>query len=68
VVEQLTAGGGLDLIAANHGVSYSFGGRSEEQENAFADLRLGVAVALSVIYIILAWVFASYWRPDCGAC
>jgi multidrug efflux pump subunit AcrB len=63
VVEQLTAGGGLDLIAARHGVSYSFGGRSEEQENAFADLQLGVAVALSVIYIILAWVFASYWRP-----
>lgn len=63
VVEQLTAGGGLDLIAAEHGVSYSFGGRSEEQENAFADLRLGVAVAISVIYIILAWVFASYWRP-----
>ncbi|WP_394690855.1 efflux RND transporter permease subunit [Hoeflea sp.] len=63
VVEQLTASGGLDLIAANHGVTYSFGGRSEEQENAFADLKLGVAVALSVIYIILAWVFASYWRP-----
>tara|TARA_R110002051_G_scaffold274981_4_gene335732 strand:- start:22126 stop:25533 length:3408 start_codon:yes stop_codon:yes gene_type:complete len=63
VVEQLTAGGGLDLITARHGVSYSFGGRSEEQENAFADLKLGVAVALSVIYIILAWVFASYWRP-----
>lgn len=63
VVEQLTSGGGLDLIAARHGVDFSFGGRSEEQENAFADLRLGVAVALSVIYIILAWVFASYWRP-----
>ncbi|MDP2120984.1 MAG: efflux RND transporter permease subunit [Hoeflea sp.] len=63
VVEQLNAGGGLDLIAARHGVGYSFGGRSEEQENAFTDLRLGVAVALSVIYIILSWVFASYWRP-----
>jgi multidrug efflux pump subunit AcrB len=63
VVEQLTSSGELDLIAGRHGVSYSFGGRSEEQENAFADLQLGVAVALSVIYIILAWVFASYWRP-----
>lgn len=63
VVEQLTTGGDLDLIAANHGVTFSFGGRSEEQQNAFADLMLGVAVALSVIYIILAWVFASYWRP-----
>ena len=63
VVEQLTESGSLDLIAAEHGVSYSFGGRSEEQEKAFSDLQLGVAVALSVIYIILAWVFASYWRP-----
>ncbi|OCW56407.1 efflux RND transporter permease subunit [Hoeflea olei] len=63
VVSGLEAGGGLDLIAARHNVSYSFGGRSEEQEDAFADLRLGTMVALSVIYIILAWVFASYWRP-----
>jgi len=63
VVEQLTTSGELDLIAARHGVSYTFGGRSEEQEAAFSDLQIGVAVALSVIYIILAWVFASYWRP-----
>ncbi len=63
VVSGLKASGALDLVAARHGVTYSFGGRSEEQEDAFADLRLGLAAALSVIYIILAWVFAGYWRP-----
>ena len=59
----LRDGGALDVIATRHGVTWSFGGRSEEQREAFADLRLGVFVALSVIYIILAWVFASYWQP-----
>ncbi len=53
----------MSAIASKYGVDYSFGGRSEEQKTAFADLQLGMIVALSVIYIILAWVFASYWRP-----
>lgn len=63
VISRLEASGALDLIAARHGVSYSFGGRAEEQEKAFSDLQLGTVIALSVIYIVLAWVFASYWRP-----
>ena len=63
VVEELETSGAVQAIADKYGVSYIFGGRSEEQQTAFADLRLGALVALSVIYIILAWVFASYWRP-----
>ncbi|PLW75858.1 efflux RND transporter permease subunit [Cohaesibacter celericrescens] len=50
-------------IAAKHGVDYNFSGRNEERMEAFADLRLGVMIALAAIYIILAWVFASYSRP-----
>ncbi|MCP4316634.1 MAG: efflux RND transporter permease subunit [Hyphomicrobiales bacterium] len=63
VIEELESGGAVSAIASKYGVDYSFGGRSEEQKTAFADLQLGMIVALSVIYIILAWVFASYWRP-----
>ena len=63
VIEELEEGGAIRAIADKYGVDYRYGGRSEEQKTAFADLQLGMIVALSVIYIILAWVFASYWRP-----
>ncbi len=63
VVELLTASGALDTVARKYGIEYSFGGRSQEQEETFADLRLGTIIGLAVIYIILAWVFGSYFRP-----
>lgn len=50
-------------LAARHGIDFSFAGKAEETEDSFADLKLGTWIALSVIYIILAWVFGSYWRP-----
>ncbi len=57
------AEGGLDDIAERHGLNYRFAGRAQEQIETFADMRMGAAIALSSIYIILAWVFASYVRP-----
>jgi multidrug efflux pump subunit AcrB len=62
VIEILEASG-LPAIATKYGIAYKFGGRSEESRKAFADLGVGAAIALSIIYIILAWVFASYWKP-----
>ena len=61
-IETLEASG-LAAIATKFGVSYKFGGRSEERKEAFADLEVGALIAAAVIYIILAWVFASYWKP-----
>ncbi|MEM9104078.1 MAG: efflux RND transporter permease subunit [Pseudomonadota bacterium] len=63
VIEELETTGVVRAVADRYGLTYAYGGRSEEQKTAFADLQLGMIVALSVIYIILAWVFASYWRP-----
>ncbi|MCB1422184.1 MAG: efflux RND transporter permease subunit [Nitratireductor sp.] len=54
---------GLERIAASHGIDYRFAGRELERQKSFEDLRYGVIIALSVIYIILAWVFASYFLP-----
>ena len=54
---------GLDAITEKYNIDYTFRGRAEEQANAFSDFRIGLIVALSAIYIILAWVFASYTRP-----
>ncbi|MEM8540960.1 MAG: efflux RND transporter permease subunit, partial [Pseudomonadota bacterium] len=61
--EQLTESGVLDSVARKFGIEYEFGGRSREQGVAFRDLGVGSAVALMVIYIVLAWVFGSYFKP-----
>lgn len=63
VIEQLERSGSLDRIANSYGITYKYGGRAEEQRDAFTDLGIGTVVALTVIYIILAWVFGSYWLP-----
>jgi len=63
VIADLRTSPALAEIAARHGVDYSFSGREEERKKSFEDLKLGVIIAILVIYIILAWVFASYSRP-----
>ncbi|MFP6741881.1 MAG: efflux RND transporter permease subunit, partial [Alphaproteobacteria bacterium] len=54
---------GLADIARRHNVTASFAGKSEEQATTLGDMRAGAMVGLSAIYLILAWVFASYTRP-----
>ncbi len=54
---------GLWEIAGRHGLEVEFKGKSEEQQDTFADMRIGAIVGLAGIYIILAWAFASYVRP-----
>ncbi len=61
-IEELEASN-LQQIADRFGISYRYSGRDEERRKAFADLQIGAIIALAVIYIVLAWVFASYWRP-----
>jgi len=62
MVEALLRDGLVD-IARRHDLRYDFGGRAEEQAETFADMRIGASVGLAMIYVILAWVFASYVRP-----
>ncbi len=50
-------------LATRYGVYYSFEGRSADQAETLADMRTGVIVGLVLIYLILAWVFASYGWP-----
>ncbi len=54
---------GLWDIAKRHGIDVSFKGKSEEQVETFADMKIGALIGLASIYIILAWTFASYTRP-----
>jgi len=53
----------MPAFAATHNVEYRFAGKAEEQAETLADMRLGAVSGLAAIYIILAWVFASYSRP-----
>jgi len=62
IIAKLNAGPMLKL-AEKYGLEYRFSGREEERAKAFSDLQIGSLIALAIIYIILAWVFASYWRP-----
>ncbi|NBD95130.1 MAG: AcrB/AcrD/AcrF family protein [Gammaproteobacteria bacterium] len=62
ILEALEAGP-LAAVAAEYGVDTRFAGRAEEQAETFADMRLGGMLGLAAMYVILAWVFASYWRP-----
>ncbi|WP_416898901.1 MAG: efflux RND transporter permease subunit [Minwuia sp.] len=62
VIEALSAGP-LQRIADAHGIQYRFAGKAEEQAQTFGDMKTGAMIGLAAIYIILAWVFASYGRP-----
>ncbi|MCH9020030.1 MAG: efflux RND transporter permease subunit [Proteobacteria bacterium] len=53
----------LEDIAARHGVTFGFAGKKKEQDQTFSDMKDGALIGLAAIYIILAWVFASYTRP-----
>ncbi|MDA0655351.1 MAG: efflux RND transporter permease subunit, partial [Proteobacteria bacterium] len=54
---------GLADIAEDYGLKADFAGRAKEQKTTLDDMKTGSMMGLSAIYIILAWVFASYVRP-----
>ncbi len=44
-------------------VKVIFGGRQQEQVEAFSTLPIGFAAACVMSYVILAWLFGSYFQP-----
>jgi len=53
----------MPALAQKHGITYYYSGRDEERRKSFKDLQSGSYLALALIYIILGWVFASYFKP-----
>ena len=53
----------IEAIAAKYGLQYRFAGKAEEQAQTFGDMKIGALTGLALIYIVLAWVFGSYWLP-----
>ena len=54
---------GIRELAEKYGVRIEFAGKAEEQATTIGDMKVGAMIGLAGIYIILAWVFASYVRP-----
>jgi len=53
----------LPRLREGFGVDYAFEGRRADQDETLADMKLGGAYALVMIYLVLAWVFSSYGWP-----
>ena len=53
----------LPRLASELGVDFSFEGRQADQSETLGDMRLGVVLALTLIYLVLSWVFGSYGWP-----
>lgn len=50
-------------IISKYGLLVNYKGRAEEERETSSDMKQGGLLALVMIYIILAWVFASYSWP-----
>ncbi len=53
----------LPQLERDYGLRYRLEGRAADQAETFADMKIGLVLALALIYIILTWVFGSYTRP-----
>ena len=62
VVAELNEGF-LDELSSEYGIKIELKGRAEEQAQTGKDMALGAMIGLTLIYIILAWVFGSYSWP-----
>ena len=53
----------LPDLASRYSIDYSLEGRAASQRETMADMLTGVFIALTLIYLVLAWVFSSYGWP-----
>lgn len=53
----------LPSLANQYGVTFGFGGRQQDQKETLSDMKVGLVLALSMIYLVLSWVFGSYGWP-----
>lgn len=53
----------LPALSSRYGVKIAYEGRAEEQAETIGDMMQGMMLAFVMIYLVLAWVFASYGWP-----
>ena len=62
-IERLLAEEILPAISAERQVDFRLAGLSEQEDSFLADAQTGLILVLLGIYLVLAWVFASWTRP-----
>jgi len=50
-------------LERQYGVKIGFGGKAADERDTLSEMLTGLVLALILIYIVLAWVFASYTWP-----
>lgn len=53
----------LPALSSRYGIQIAYEGRAEEQAETIGDMIQGMLLAFVMIYLVLAWVFASYGWP-----
>jgi len=53
----------LPQVEADYGIGYRLAGLSEQENEFLTDAMVGLALTLIGIYLVLAWIFASWTRP-----
>ena len=53
----------LPSLVKEYNLHYSFEGRSADQRETLDDMRTGLLIGLGLMYVVLAWVFASWSLP-----
>ena len=53
----------LPDIASTHQVSWRMSGLSEQEDQFLSDAMVGLVLCLTGIFLVLAWIFASWTRP-----
>jgi multidrug efflux pump subunit AcrB len=53
----------LPRIAEDHAIAWSLTGLAEQERDFLSDALLGLGLCLVAIYLVLAWIFASWSRP-----
>ncbi len=50
-------------LTQKYGIQYNYEGRAADQRETMADMKQGLMLGIVLIYLVLAWVFASYGWP-----
>ncbi|MEM9812589.1 MAG: efflux RND transporter permease subunit [Pseudomonadota bacterium] len=53
----------LPAIAERYGISHELGGLAEQEREFLTDALVGFLLCMLGIYVTLAWIFSSWWRP-----
>ncbi len=63
IVADLKANGVPKLLASYPGLDVNWEGQQEQQQESFQSMFVGFAVAVMVMYVLLAFEFKSYIQP-----